>query len=401
MLQTMGRNQPGKRILSALACALVSLSALGIAAEGCNAILGNRELQFEPDAAAGDTGPNEVDGAHAGDGSPDATVTADAPADAPSDAGCQKSVSSDPANCGACGHSCLGGACEGGACQPFAINVDASCPRLLLASAPPSLYWADNCAQQIVQCNHPPGCVPTIPMALASGQVLGLAAPGGSVYWTDNGGGGGEVSYCNSTGCTPNPAVLASMQVGANGIAVDGITVYWTLNSVTGGVVYDDIALGTQGTIPNRPVAQKIVALGNWVAWIELAGVFVCPLEMPCTSPTMLSSSFAFDIAAGGTGSLVWGDPAGLHTCKLPCSMGPAGLLYDAGSPRAVLADDMYAYWMDSAFGGSPGDLYRCPFAGCGPGGPELVVRNAGPVFAIDPTAIYWSTGATINMLAK
>jgi hypothetical protein len=47
------------------------------------------------------------------------------------DAGCDGSIcdatcvdmSTDPSNCGRCGHDCQGGACAGGACQPAVLGV--------------------------------------------------------------------------------------------------------------------------------------------------------------------------------------------------------------------------------------------------------------------------------------
>src|SRR5262245_28739027 len=40
---------------------------------------------------------------------------------------CVADLKADPANCGACGHSCLGGACAGGVCRPVVL---ASAERL-------------------------------------------------------------------------------------------------------------------------------------------------------------------------------------------------------------------------------------------------------------------------------
>src|SRR6476661_8455452 len=35
--------------------------------------------------------------------------------------GCSASLETDPKNCGACGHDCLGGKCEGAICRPFSV----------------------------------------------------------------------------------------------------------------------------------------------------------------------------------------------------------------------------------------------------------------------------------------
>jgi hypothetical protein len=88
----------------------------------CNAILGTPD----PARRTGDAGvePSSPprDGAEGGGevvtDAGDATTATEAEASCPADA------SSDPDNCGACGHSCQGGACVSGMCQPVLLAGD-------------------------------------------------------------------------------------------------------------------------------------------------------------------------------------------------------------------------------------------------------------------------------------
>src|SRR5215472_1536335 len=143
---------------------------------------------------------------------------------------------------------------------------------------------------------------------------------------------------------------------------------------------------------------------------MELAGVFVCPFEMPCPSPApaMPAPGLPYDLDIGGTkATLAWGDPSGVYTCVLPegsdgggCDPAAASAISDAGFARAVRADSAYVYWVDSPFNGGGGPLYRCPLSGCA-GAPEVVAPSVSTVLAMDTTAIYWSSGTGITMLVK
>ena len=71
----------------------------------------------------------------------------DAASDAPSDGAggdgaCQASIATDPLNCGACGHDCLGGACEAGVCGPVAIVSGEPAPAYI-ATDGTKVYWTD------------------------------------------------------------------------------------------------------------------------------------------------------------------------------------------------------------------------------------------------------------------
>src|SRR5262249_55506489 len=53
---------------------------------------------------------------------------------------CNAYLSSDPKNCGRCGHDCLGGTCIAGRCQPL-ILLDSQMSGILRVRAG-TLYWA-------------------------------------------------------------------------------------------------------------------------------------------------------------------------------------------------------------------------------------------------------------------
>ena len=57
------------------------------------------------------------------------------------DLACAADLQNDPANCGFCGHDCLGGACSGAVCQPFAISPTAYPEHLALSGG--FVYWID------------------------------------------------------------------------------------------------------------------------------------------------------------------------------------------------------------------------------------------------------------------
>lgn len=96
------------------AAGLGVIAATGVLA--CNALIGNDsppEKRPIVPVEAGESHAPKVDVTHA----PDADLT-DAKS-APTE--CNTDLSSDRDNCGACGHSCLGGACEGGRCRPMRL----------------------------------------------------------------------------------------------------------------------------------------------------------------------------------------------------------------------------------------------------------------------------------------
>ncbi|HMG20526.1 MAG TPA: hypothetical protein VK607_04385, partial [Kofleriaceae bacterium] len=128
--------------------------------------------------------------------------------DAPPDAGaCASHVdtTSDPDNCGSCGHSCGGGACVASTCRPVALAVGQANPHALAVDAT-SVYWTTADGQ--VLAAPIAGGRTTV---LASGQrsPWGIAVDADRVYWV-NAVASGQVMAVSLAGGTP--AVLADLQ---------------------------------------------------------------------------------------------------------------------------------------------------------------------------------------------
>jgi hypothetical protein len=104
----------GAGVLAAFAIIVVACSSFDEAEEGASSSGGN------------------------GDAGTDGTIASSDGGDAA--ASCLD-TSTDPKNCGSCGHDCLGGACAGGVCQPFEIGRSSDAPVKSIAVDEQRVFW--------------------------------------------------------------------------------------------------------------------------------------------------------------------------------------------------------------------------------------------------------------------
>jgi hypothetical protein len=195
--------------------AAVAAAGPVIACAACNALLGNDDPTLRADAET-----------EAGAGAEAGPEAASPPCDG-------AVLATDPANCGACGHGCLGGACQDGGCQPVLIAGDQQVPTGLAVDGDPAgwVYWTLYDVPGHVLRKRKAEASASIetvyaPAATSGETPMELALDATHVYWTSNDSYGtyGSIHWANQDGTDPHGFRFGGY--GAN-IALDTAAIYW------------------------------------------------------------------------------------------------------------------------------------------------------------------------------
>jgi hypothetical protein len=319
-------------------------------------------------------------------------------------------------NCGACGHSCLGGSCTSSACQPITLATVGGTPVGIAVSATTVYYTS--------LADAPDGLVGSVPVngGQATTLVPALSNPrhvavnGQHIYWVETGA-GGSVMMANLDGT--NPTVLGPSLDDPWDVHVDGTGVYWA-NEGTG-----DGGVGAVQTCATTGCVQPTTLAGGL-------------LERPSGVATTATAIYWTNHVTGGS----------VYTCAKNGSTQPSPLASAQNDPSSLAISGSNAYWVNDGDGtvmtiplggssmptqlippppptGSSGDGYSMPIAvdtsnvyftnqtaltilscavgGCGGVAKVLATGQTSAGIAVDATAIYWTDYArgTVMRLAK
>lgn len=289
----------------------------------------------------GDADPGPSDGALADGDAADSGTAA-----------CAADLASDPANCGACGHDCLGGACAAGACQPtvFVSGEDGVTGVAIVGSA---LYWTRETAG-LVRTAPLAGGAPTTLLSVGAGgpkNPCGIGTDGTSLFVTDRF--DAKISKWSVAGVE---AWTRSSFDSATGIAVYGATVF-----VTSQALDQIVAADSDGANP----APRMSSL-NYPAGVAVANGLL--------------------FASSGSGILM----APVDTGTPVGTVSPTSRFQDGGGDliHTGIAADGATLWFTI---GSRGVVATIPAAS---GGSARVIapQQTDPVgITVSPTAIYWA----------
>jgi hypothetical protein len=338
--------------------------------------------------------------------------------------------SSDPLNCGACGHDCLGGACEAGACQPVAIWTGGVAPVIFIDDL--YVYWIKGLPRSEHQCpaadlvRAPKHSAPLTgePEVVSTEDGVGSGASfatlvDGRVYYAADHCHIGAVyvrSFPMNSTAPVDVTTVATFPNGSAGIAVTPTTVY-ALAHHSGGSGIDAVgvalASGAQTVLAtSNNLWAGLLTNGSNLIWYDnttgdIVGMPTSGGTPQTVVPGSLSPSVPLFLDATGLYYSVYGD--GVHQLGVG----------DAGADVTVLRTS------DSVYGAAPAGPDVCvadvgalessvicaPEAGPPDQTGRVLATGATPpevaALAGDDTAVYWATSGgshaidTIYRVAK
>lgn len=320
-------------------------------------------------------------------------------------------VSSDAANCGACGHGCLGGACESGVCRPLALSsVPTGSISETLALDGDSVYWmsSGDTGYQLSKVAKAGGA--KVQLATGAGTpYLGranLAVDDQSAYWISF---QPRAVLSASLGGGGAPTLLAPLPDGESGleaaVAVDAQSIYYKVSFV--GVWA--LAKGSGAPRELAPLGGDsyggLGLDGGQVYWTELDGGLHAAGTAGGGSTLLLGGRPAPTGALALSGSLYWlevgaiGRPSSVMTAALDgTSAHPlaSGLAVEVDAPLAV--DDESVYLLTGLLGDK--HVTTLPREG---GTPQTMAGYSGFAqgLAADETSLYFTSDDTLYRLAK
>jgi hypothetical protein len=394
------------RRITALAWVLLS------AAAACNAILGNEPRTIYPGDAAGGDAPSGVGVDGTADGpsqgvsdspSGEAAAVSDAPPEgpAPSDGACTD-ASSDPLNCGRCGHSCLGAPCVDGMCQPTVL-VHGIDPPVAMVGDDTTLWWVGG--STIYSCPKT-GCSGKAIAQTATlfGAALWLTQGTYDLFFTDMAASpdGGTVGAIETWGKYSNaaPVLVANGGTQPRSVIFCGSAICW-LDTPAGAAVPTLYSCSTTSctptTVTSDPGADSIVSDGQVVFIATSVGTIDTCGVAGCTSPTTIVSASAPQYMVTTGGKLVWSDNEdSVRACTLPsCESTTTTLAKNVTWPHALATDGSSIYFTTYTSGGS---LLRTSLVSGS--APDVVAQNLAmpDTVVVDATRVYFSTAGQVGV---
>ena len=359
---------------------------------GCSALIGVNDIFLDPNTGSGIEG-----------GAPE-TSTSDAPASETGGEGgtCTGDHQSDKANCGRCGHDCLGGDCKVGVCQVVALAGSLASP-VSIALDDQNVYVATKDGNTVLRVAKTGGKVDTLVTGWQS--LVGVAVSGTTLFWSaddalgDAGDGNfGGVWKCTLPACTDKKLISTAGR--SRHIDVKNGFVYYATEDAIRRVKVD--GTGDQLLVAGINQPFSVAADDAFVYYTSNeTSLGRVPVDGGSDNPVGPLNASQYGFVAVDAQRFYWAFTdvsskgqvfGGLKSATATrTSYGTA----NQGSV-GVASDGTNLYWSnDGTYTGiesnGDGELLTCPVGGCAPDPVRLAdkLRYAGPI-VLDANAVYF-----------
>jgi hypothetical protein len=328
---------------------------------------------------------------------------------------CTANVQSDPKNCGACGHDCLGQPCSNGLCSPetvyhdatgqvhaMAIAVDPADPTYLFVGARGA---SNGSILRVAKAPTGGGAAGTLATGIFA--TYGMVVAGGTVFWTQGDGVPAGSRGIGQVQKTPGgTAQLAAVTGEPDWIAADATSLFWD--------AYDQNGLWSAAqSAPGK--SQEILTSDIHGFAVDDTRVFVSIADSSGTGTistaakdgtgpgTITAESFPGDISLDGD-YVYWATvphaPNGAIR-RAPKTGGSVTEIAGAQNrPCCVDVAGPFVYWITLATDTRPAAIMRAPIAG---GAPLTLATVSDEAFSThhDASYVYWVDDGDVLRVAR
>ncbi len=321
-------------------------------------------------------------------------------------------VSSDPNNCGSCGHICTASGqanavCAGGTCaQQIALALYQANPMGIVVDTK-NAYWVNASRSDGNDEYSVPGSVVSAPLgggspttlAANQNQAWSIAINATNIYWTNLGyptnEGAGMITplsggvYSIALSSSTRSAVVPNL-TDPGPLAISSNAAYW-VSTLDGNVYSAPLTGGTASTFASGQTGYLAIATdANSVYWVDGNAL----VKEPQAGGTIVTLSTEIE----GTQGIAVDDANVYWTVETANSSGMVlqeslnggatiTLATELEDPVAVTSDGKNVYWVTQG----DGTVQRAPIGG----GPVITLasqQNEPVALTVDSTSVYWVT---------